>query len=151
MGMPRLRIDLRFSDSDVEGVEQAHRHWDEGENLRRHGAGRLEYLHDDVGALRSAPGSGAVSTPTGTTRMSALPRGRRPRPRPGRARAGPTLHVASSSAFPTSSQANSTFMIVVFALRLADRLAGEVRAAPSGAGAQARATVAAAPSRRAAN
>jgi len=34
----------------------------------------------------------------------------------------PSLHVVSSSAFPTSSQANSTFMIVVFALRLADEL-----------------------------
>ena len=35
-----------------------------------------------------------------------------------------TLHVASSSAFPTSSQANSTFMIVVLGLRLADHLRG---------------------------
>ena len=34
----------------------------------------------------------------------------------------PTLHVASSSVFPTSGQANSTFMIVVFALRLAEHL-----------------------------
>jgi choline dehydrogenase-like flavoprotein len=32
------------------------------------------------------------------------------------------LFVASSSAFVTSSQANPTFMIVTFALRLADRL-----------------------------
>ena len=34
----------------------------------------------------------------------------------------PMLHVASSSVFPTSGQANSTFMIVVFALRLVDHL-----------------------------
>jgi choline dehydrogenase-like flavoprotein len=32
------------------------------------------------------------------------------------------LYVASSSAFVTSGQANSTFMIVAFALRLADHL-----------------------------
>jgi choline dehydrogenase-like flavoprotein len=32
------------------------------------------------------------------------------------------LFVASSSAFLTSGQANPTFMIVVFALRLVDRL-----------------------------
>ena len=32
------------------------------------------------------------------------------------------LFVASSSVFLTSSQANPTFMIVVLALRLADRL-----------------------------
>jgi choline dehydrogenase-like flavoprotein len=41
------------------------------------------------------------------------------------------LYVASSSTFVTSSQANSTFMIVVFALRLADRLRAERRAASS--------------------
>jgi choline dehydrogenase-like flavoprotein len=33
------------------------------------------------------------------------------------------LYVASGSVLPTSSQANTTFMIVVFALRLADHLA----------------------------
>jgi choline dehydrogenase-like flavoprotein len=32
------------------------------------------------------------------------------------------LYVASSSAFPTSGQANSTFMIVVMAVRLAEAL-----------------------------
>jgi choline dehydrogenase-like flavoprotein len=32
------------------------------------------------------------------------------------------LFVASSSVFVTSGQANPTFMIMVFALRLADRL-----------------------------
>jgi choline dehydrogenase-like flavoprotein len=32
------------------------------------------------------------------------------------------LFVASSSVFPTAGQANPTFMIVVLALRLADRL-----------------------------
>jgi choline dehydrogenase-like flavoprotein len=37
------------------------------------------------------------------------------------------LFVASSSAFVTSSQANSTFMIVAFAVRLADRLRAELR------------------------
>jgi choline dehydrogenase-like flavoprotein len=34
----------------------------------------------------------------------------------------PNVFVASSSTFVTSSQANSTFMIVAFALRLADHL-----------------------------
>jgi choline dehydrogenase-like flavoprotein len=34
----------------------------------------------------------------------------------------PDLYVASSSTFVTSGQANSTFMIIVFALRLADYL-----------------------------
>ena len=38
----------------------------------------------------------------------------------------PNLHVASSSAFVTSSHANSTFMILVLALRLAEHLRGEL-------------------------
>ncbi len=37
------------------------------------------------------------------------------------------LSVVSSSAFPSSGQANSTFMIVVLALRLADRLRSELQ------------------------
>ena len=36
------------------------------------------------------------------------------------------LYLASSSTFVTSGQANSTFMIVVFALRLADHLRQEL-------------------------
>jgi choline dehydrogenase-like flavoprotein len=36
------------------------------------------------------------------------------------------LYVVSSSAFVTSGQANSTFNIVLFALRLAHHLAGEL-------------------------
>lgn len=118
VGMPKLRIDIRFDDVDVEGVVRAHVHWNE--YLRRHGAGRIEYLVEDVPeAVRRRLGGGFHQT--GTTRMSA------------RAEDGvldrdlavhglTTLHVASSSAFPTSSQANSTFMLVVFALRLADLL-----------------------------
>ena len=38
------------------------------------------------------------------------------------------LHVASSSTFVTSSHANSTMMILVFALRLADHLRRELAA-----------------------
>ena len=39
----------------------------------------------------------------------------------------PNLYVASSSTFVTSGQANSTFMVVVFALRLVDHLARQLR------------------------
>jgi choline dehydrogenase-like flavoprotein len=39
------------------------------------------------------------------------------------------LHVASSSAFVTSGQANSTFMTLVFALRLVEHLQRELRPA----------------------
>jgi choline dehydrogenase-like flavoprotein len=118
LGVPKLRIDVRFSDADVDGVVRAHEQWDG--YLRRHGAGRVEYLVDDVGeAIRDRLGGGFHQS--GTTRMST-------RPEHGVVDADlaihglPTVHVASSSTFPTSSQANSTFMIVVFALRLVDHL-----------------------------
>jgi len=118
LGVPRLRIDVRFSEADVEGVVDAHRRWDE--HLRSSGVGRLDYLVDDVGgAVHERLGAGFHQI--GTTRMST-------RPEDGvvdgdlAVHGVPNLHVVSSSVFPTSSQANSTFMIVVFALRLADRL-----------------------------
>jgi choline dehydrogenase-like flavoprotein len=118
LGMPRLRVQIRFGDADVEGVVRSHRLLDA--YLRRHGAGRIEYHFEDVpGEIRRRMGGGFHQS--GTTRMAA-------RPEDGVVDADlavhgyPTLHVASSSVFPTSGQANSTFMIVVFALRLVDHL-----------------------------
>ena len=131
LGMPRLNIDIRYSDDDVDGVVRAHRHWDE--YLRRHGCGRLEYVADDPAALvRERIGAGFHQV--GTTRMSADPRD-------GVLTAQLAVHgfddlfVMSSSAFVTSSQANSTFMIIVLALRLADRLRAEHRSGGASPGA----------------
>ena len=121
VGMPRLDIDIRFTDADVDGVLAAHRHWDS--SLRASGVGRLDYLRGDhAAAVRARMGGGFHQV--GTTRMSKDPQ------------AGvvdenlsvhgvPNVHVVSSSVFVTSGQANSTFMIVVFALRLIDRLYGD--------------------------
>ena len=118
LGVPRLRIDVRFSQSDVDGIVRAHRHWDD--YLRQYSCGRLEYLAEDlVDAVRERLGAGFHQS--GTTRMSE-------RPEDGvvdrdlAVHSVPSLHVISSSVFPTSGQANSTFMIVVFALRLAEHL-----------------------------
>src|SRR5206468_2722699 len=118
LGMPRLGIQIRYTERDVDGVLRAHRHWDD--YVRRHGIGRLEYLTADAAELVWTRLGGGFHQ-TGTTRMSA-------RPEDGvvdrqlALHELPTVHVASSSAFPTSSQANSTFMIVVLAVRLADYL-----------------------------
>ncbi|MDQ6805315.1 MAG: GMC family oxidoreductase [Actinomycetota bacterium] len=121
LGMPRLNIDIRFSQADIDGVVRAHRRLDE--YLRRHSSGSVEFLNGDpADAVRSTIGGGFHQT--GTTRMSE-------RPEDGVLDPGLAVHgledlsVVSSSAFPSSGQANSTFMIVVFALRLADRLRAE--------------------------
>jgi choline dehydrogenase-like flavoprotein len=127
LGMPKLNIDLRFSAADVDGVVRAHRHWDA--YLRSSGVGRLEYLSPDVhGIIESRLGGGFHQI--GTTRMSAAPAD-------GVVDENLKVHgvenvfVASSSTFVTSGQANSTFMVVAFAVRLADRLDRDLRATPS--------------------
>lgn len=120
LGMPRLRTRLCFQEVDVRGVVAAHEQLDK--YLRRHGIGRVEYLYEDSGqAVREQLADGYHQA--GTSRMSI-------RPEEGVLDADLAVHgfddlfVVSSSAFVTSGQANSTFMIVAFALRLADHLHG---------------------------
>lgn len=117
-GMPRMRTHLRFADEDIRSAVRAHQHFDR--YLRRFGLGRLEYLFDDLEeGFRRQLCDGYHQA--GTTRMS-------DRPEDGVLNSHLAVHgfddlfVASSSAFVTSGQANSTFMIVVLALRLADHL-----------------------------
>ena len=118
LGMRRVSIDLRYTDRDVDSVVRAHQYWDR--YLRDQDCGRLEYLADDVEqSVWNQAGDGFHQI--GTTRMSSDPE---------RSVVGPdcsvhgvgNLFVASSSIFVTSGQANSTFMIVAFALRMADHL-----------------------------
>jgi GMC oxidoreductase/FAD dependent oxidoreductase len=119
LGRRKLAVDLQFTPQDNNGIIQAHEHWDR--YFRKLDIGRLEYQYDDLEqAINQRMGGGFHQT--GTTRMSAS------------AADGvvdqnlavhgvPNVYVASSSAFVTSGQANSTFMIVAFAVRLADHLA----------------------------
>lgn len=123
LGRRKLAVNLQFSEADVDGIVRAHEHWDR--YLRRLGVGRLEYLHHDLGqAVEQRLGGGFHQM--GTTRMSGSPSG-------GvvdqnlAVHGVPNLYVASSSVFVTSGQANSTFMLVVFALRLADHLVRRLR------------------------
>jgi choline dehydrogenase-like flavoprotein len=122
LGRRRLTIDLRFSQADVDGIVRAHERWDS--YLRKLGVGHLEYLHQDASqAIEQRLGGGFHQI--GTTRMAASPSD-------GvvdqdlAVHGVPNLYVASSSTFVTSGQANSTFMVVAFALRLADHLARQL-------------------------
>lgn len=123
VGMPRLKIDVRFSSGDVQGIVRAHQCWDE--YLRRMEVGRLDYLDPGVEAnvWRQL---GAGFHQSGTTRMSEHP-GDGVVDRDLAVHGVSNVFVASSSSFPTSGQANSTFMIVAFAVRLADHLATALR------------------------
>lgn len=120
LGMARLRTHLWFSEQDVEGVIRAHEHLDA--HLRETGLGSVEYLYEDrEAAIREQLFGGYHQA--GTTRMSSAPQ-EGVVDRDLAVHGFDDLFVASSSTFVTSGQANSTFMIIAFALRLADRLAG---------------------------
>jgi choline dehydrogenase-like flavoprotein len=122
LGRRKLKIELRFSERDIDGIVRAHKHWDQ--YLRKLGVGRLEYVHQDLNqAIEQRLGGGFHQM--GTTRMSTSPAD-------GvvdqnlAVHGVPNVYIASSSIFVTSGQANSTFMVVVFALRLADHLAQQL-------------------------
>jgi hypothetical protein len=124
LGMQKLNIKLRYSRGDVDGLVRAHEHWDA--YLRSSRVGWLDYPHGDLyAAVERRLGGGFHQC--GTTRMSATPAD-------GVVDTNLALHgvgnlyVASSSTFVTSGQANSTFMVVAFALRLADHLGRRLRA-----------------------
>jgi hypothetical protein len=121
LGMPRLLIDFRFDAADAASVVRAHEILDNA--LRSAKEGRLEYW---IGAaerlelvmLQAADGFHQI----GTTRMGSSPKtsvvdancqvhGSR------------NLFIASSSVFPSSGQANPTFLGVALACRLATFIA----------------------------
>ena len=120
LGMRMLAINLRFTDADIDGVVRAHRHWDA--HLRACGVGELCFLEADPEAEVAAglafhqvgrPGSAATAE-QGVVDADLKVFG------------VSNVYVVSSSTFVTSGQANSTFMVVAFAVRLADQLADEL-------------------------
>ena len=105
---------------------RAHQLWDS--SLRKFALGRRKTLSPDPEeSVWSRIGGGFHQL--GTTRMAA-------RPEDGVVDRNLAVHgsrnlfVASSSAFVTASQANPTFMIVAFAVRLADHLAAILPSLP---------------------
>ncbi len=121
LGMRRLRTHIHFSDADYQSVHRVIVAIDE--HLRRHDAGYVEWLSDDVeGLVREFLAGHAGYHQTGTTRMSRTPEG-------GVVDANLEVHgvrglyVASTSVLPTSSQANPTLLGIALGVRLADRLA----------------------------
>ncbi len=121
LGMPRLRTHLQFGAQEFAAVVRAHERLDA--ELRRHGIGKIEFLPGDPQEIILGQLDGGYHQ-AGTTRMSA-------EPADGVVDANLAVHgfddlfVASSSVFVTSGQANSTFMVLAFALRLADHLSRE--------------------------
>lgn len=136
LGLPSLKIDLRFADQDAESLIRTHdllATW-----LGDSGLGRIEYRMPMAERGHAIMAQAAHGThQIGLTRMA------------GSARDGvvdsdlrtfdaPNLHVASCSVLPTSGQANPTFTAVALALRLADHLVAELARPPLAVGSLAR-------------
>jgi choline dehydrogenase-like flavoprotein len=131
LGMPRLRIDLRFAEIDARSVVAAHRVIEGG--LREAGLGRLDYAvaepEREAAVLNQATDG---YHQIGTARMSADPAAGVV-DRDCRVHGTANLFVASSAIFPSSSQANPTLLLAAFSARLAAHLAQRWRELPESA------------------
>ncbi len=118
LGMPRLRIDWRYSAEDIESIGRTLELM--AQEFERSGAGRLEYdratLEEDL--LRFGAYGGHH---IGTARMGADPR-TSVVDADCRVHSVGNLYVAGSAVFPTSSQANPTLTIIALSLRLGRHL-----------------------------
>jgi choline dehydrogenase-like flavoprotein len=128
LGLPRLRIDLRFAREDAAAVARAHKRL--AQWLAASGLGHIEYRQpaaDCVDAVEALMSHGTHQI--GTARMGSTRRD-------GvvdsdlRCFDCANLFVVGSAVFPTSGQANPTLSIVAFAARLAATLAAEATAVP---------------------
>lgn len=126
LGVPRVRVEKRVCERDVDSVIRGHHILDR--ELRRSGLARLEYLDDPatVQDLITAAGADGYHQ-IGTARMSADPGDGVVDPNC-RVHGTSNLHVVGSAVFPTSGQANPTWMVVCLSLRLARRLIAELKA-----------------------
>lgn len=122
LGMPRLRIDLRFSEADATSVLKAHDAL--GAWLARNGLARIEHHHDDPEARAAAVLEGARD---GTHQVGTLRMGEDASTavvdRDCRSFDLGNLHVVSTGVLPTSGQANPTLTAVQLGLRLAETFA----------------------------
>jgi choline dehydrogenase-like flavoprotein len=124
LGMPRLRVDWRYTAGDVDTVKRAVGLL--AAEFARTGVGQLEYEPQEVEAEITRDGA-LGGHHIGTTRMGSEPRDSVVDVNC-RVHGIGNLFVASSATFPTSSQANPTLTVVALSLRLAEHLRGLVRA-----------------------
>lgn len=126
-GVPRLSIDMRYSNDDVAPLIRSHECF--ADWLSRNGIGKMSWLvppEERASLILSQCYDGHHQI--GTTRMGESPR-------TGvvdkncRVFGSANLFVAGSSVFPTSGEANPTLSAVALALRLAQHLVGEASTA----------------------
>ncbi|MGD0812853.1 MAG: GMC oxidoreductase [Verrucomicrobiota bacterium] len=119
-----LNIHYKYTDQDVDSVIRTHELLDQW--LRKCGCGQLEYWfpkEELPAAIRAMSIDGVHQV--GTTRIAANA-GEGVVDDNLRVWGTSNVYVCSSSVFPTSSQANPTFLLGAFAVRLARTLSSEV-------------------------
>jgi hypothetical protein len=125
-GLPRMRIDLRFSDTGIASIVRAHEILDRA--LRKAGKARLKYLDAPEGrASRVLEQATDGYHQLGLTRMGTDPR-QSIVDQNCRVHGLENLFITSGSVFPTSGRANPTLLTVALAFRLADHVAMSMRA-----------------------
>jgi choline dehydrogenase-like flavoprotein len=118
LGMPKLRVDWRYTSGDVETVKRALALL--ADDIQRSGIGHFEYDEESVELEMTRYGAYGGHH-IGTARMGSDPRSSVV-DSDCRVHGVDNLYIASAAVFPTSSQANPTLTIVAMALRLAAHL-----------------------------
>ena len=127
LGVPRLKIDWRYTPQDIETISTSVRLL--AEDIERSGVGTFNYDPDTVEAEMIRYGAYGGHH-LGTARMGDDPRTSVVDAQC-RVHGVENLFIASAATFPTSSQANPTLTIVALALRLAKHLAHQLWVANS--------------------
>jgi choline dehydrogenase-like flavoprotein len=125
LGMQRVQLDWRIGELERRTFERSAQIM--AEELGRAGVGRVQLLATDVetGWPTAYRGLRGAWHQMGTTRMDRDPR-RGVVDEHCRVHGVANLSVAGSSVFPTSGYTNPTLTLVALALRMADRLKGEL-------------------------
>lgn len=118
LGMPRIRVDWRYTGDDVDTVARALQLL--SADFRHSGIGSFDYDPATVEAEMTRYGAYGGHH-IGTARMGSDPRTSVVNA-DCRVHGVDNLYIASAATFPTSSQANPTLTIVALALRLAQHL-----------------------------
>ncbi len=129
LGMPRIDVDWRYTERDVQTVRAALAAL--AQAFRQTGVGSFDYEPNQVEAEMTRYGAYGGHH-LGTARMGADPADSVVDAQC-RLHETDNVYIASAAVFPTSSQANPTLTVVALALRLADHLRKTYRRAGSAA------------------